>query len=608
MAEKLTRREALGSLGASVALFAGAPVRIAAAADGTVTAYTGKVELGQGSRTELAMAVAEEMRIPLAKVRLVMGDTELCPDDGGTYGSLTTPQTLPVMRKAAAEKRGGALTPPGEWKVLGTSAADVRGPEIVTGRQVFPGDARLDGMLHARVVRPRLYGAKLISVAEAEGARLVRDGGLAAFVSSDPVAPKRAAAAARAEWAPVPFPADPSGISALAAYFKANSTPPVENMNTRYPPLIRRGDARTALAAAALKHASSYWLPYIAHTPMEPRAAVAEWKDGGVTIRTGTQTPFPVRQEVARALGMDESKVRIIALTPGGAFGGKQRGEVEIEAARISRAAGAPVRVQWSREEEFTCAYHRPAGLMEVESAVDDKGKLTAWVHRNYNSGAAGLQIAYAIPNISCEFHRSPSPVRQGSYRSLAAAANTFARECHVDEWAARLQADPLEFRTRNCGDERLRMVLERLGKGPGGMACTLEKDARIALRAEIEVRGREVRLKRFTFVGDYGAVINPLNLRKQIRGALVMGIGGALLERVEFDQGNQKTRKLSAYRVPRFGDVPEMRLELIDRREAEPAGAGEAAIALVAPAVANAIFAVTGKRLRRLPLSLAEL
>ncbi|MBI5085452.1 MAG: xanthine dehydrogenase family protein molybdopterin-binding subunit [Acidobacteria bacterium] len=608
MAERLTRREALGSLGATVVLFAGAPVRIVIASDGTVTAYTGKVELGQGSQTELAMAVAEEMRVPLAKVRLVMGDTDLCPDDGGTYGSLTTPQALPVMRKAAAAQRGGELTPPGEWKVLGTGVADLRGTAIVTGKQVFPGDARVDGMLHARVVRPRLYGAKLVSVAQAEGVRLVRDGGLAAFVSSDPVEPKRAAASAKAEWEAVPFPTDPSDAKTLAQYFKANSTPPVENMNTRYPPLIRRGDARVALEATALKHTSSYWLPYLAHTPMEPRAAVAEWKDGRVTIRTGTQTPFPVRQEVARALGLDESKVRIISLTPGGAFGGKQRGEVEIEAARISRAAGAPVRVQWSREEEFTCSYHRPAGLMEVESAVDTDGKLTAWIHRNYNSGAAGLQIAYAIPHYSCEFHRSPSPVRQGSYRSLAAAANTFARECHVDEWAARLKADPLEFRIRNCGDERLRTVLERLGKGPGGIACTLEKDARIALRAEVEVRGREIRLKRFTFVGDYGAVVNQVNLRKQIQGALVMGIGGALLERVEFDRNSQKTRRLSMYRVPRFGDVPEIRLELIDRREVEPAGAGESAITLVAPAVANAIFAATGKRLRSLPFSLSEL
>ncbi len=599
MAERITRREALG---VTFLTLAAGPVRIQVALDGTLTAFTAKVELGQGARTELIMAVAEEMRVPVAQVRLVMGDTALCPDDGGTWGSLTTPQAVPLMRQAAADQRGGAITPPSQWKILGTEVADVRGPDIVTGRQVYPSDHRMGGMLHARVVRSPYYRAKLLKAGDVAGVRVIRDGDLLALVSEDPVAVKRAAEQIKCEWEPVPFPVAPSDPQALAAWFKANSTPPVENPNTRYPPLVRRGDAQKTIHSEAGKNASSYWLPYIAHVPMEPRAAVAVWKDGAVEIRGGCQAPFPVRAEVAKALEVPESHVRIIASGPGGGFGGKQRGEIEIEAARIARLAGAPVKLQWSREEEFTCAYHRPAGLVEIESTLVN-GKLDTWVHRNYNAGAPGLPTPYDTPNVSCEFHRTPTPVRQGSYRSLAAVSNIFARESHIDEWASQLKMDPFEFRLRNIGDARLRAVLEKLRNVRGGLACTIEKEARIALRAQVSAQGREIKVQRLVYVGDYGAAINPRNLRKQIQGALVQGLGGALFEEVIFAGEEQKTRLLSSYRVPRFSDTPQIDVELIDRRDVEPAGAGEAAITLVAPAIANALFFLTGHRLRNLPL-----
>jgi isoquinoline 1-oxidoreductase len=435
--------------------------------------------------------------------------------------------------------------------------------------------------------------------------RILRDGGLCAALSPDPVAAKQAAAALPCEWEAIPFAVPPSDRQALSRSFKANSTPPVENMNTRYPPLLRRGTAHAAWndASQAEKLSSRYFLPFITHIPMEPRAALALWRDGSLEIRSGSQAPFAVRAEVAKALGIAEEKVRIIATGPGGGFGCKQRGEVEIEAARLARLAGAPVFLQWSREEESTCAYHRPAALVEIDS-VAAGGKLQAWIHRNYNAGAPGLMTPYDTAGISCEFHRTPTQVRQGSYRSLASVANTFARESHMDEWAARFKLDPLQFRLTNTTDERLRAVLEKLRKVPGGLACTIEKQARIALRAEVEIRNRVIRVKRFVYVGDYGAVVNPLNLRKQIEGALVQGLGGALFEEVLFEGTQQKTRTLSSYRVPRFSDTPRIDVELIDRREIPSAGAGEAAITLVAPAIANAVFALTGQRLRELPLT----
>ncbi len=590
-----TRRAALQSLGFGLFLYAGTPLRIESEPNGIIAVYTSKVELGQGPTTLLAQAVAEELRVPVAKIRMVMGDTETCPDDGGTWASLTTPQTVPALRAAAAQKRGGPLTPPNQWKVLGQSTPDVRGRAIVTGAQLYPTDVRIEGMLHARIVRAPAYNATLL---EATGARLIRDGDLVAVVEPDPVT------AVQARWQSKPFTVDPSDHTALAAHFKANSTPPVQQV-AKYPPLTRRGDVEKALAEGENKHASTYWLPYIAHVPLEPRAAIAIWKDGAIEIHSGSQAPFVVRAQVARALGIPESKVRIRSTGPGGAFGGKQSGEVEVEAARLARAANATVRLAWSREEEFTCSYHRPAGVVEVESARDAQGRLTAWRHRNYNSGAPALPTPYDTPNISCEFHRSTSPVRQGSYRSLAAVANIFARESHIDEVAAQAKIDPRAFRLKNLADPRMKQIIAELRNVPGGFACTIEKDARIALVAQITITGKKIRVTRLSYAGDYGAALNPSNLRNQIMGALIQGLGGALTEEVLFDAQSQTTTALSTYEVPRFSDTPEIDIRLVDRREIDPAGAGEAAITLVAPAIANAIFQATGRRLRNLPLRL---
>jgi len=590
-----TRRQALQSLGLGLFIYAGTPLRIESEPNGVIAVYTGKVELGQGSTTLLAQAVAEELRVPISKIRMVMGDTETCPDDGGTWASLTTPVTVPALRAAAAQRRGGPLTPPADWKVLGHPTPDTRGPAIVTGAQLYPSDLRVPGMLDATILRSPVYNAKLL---EASGPGLLRDGDLIAVVAPNP------ASAIKARWESKPFSTNPADHAALAAAFKENSTPPVQQV-AKYPPLTRRGDVEKALAEGENKHASRYWLPYIAHVPLEPRAAIAIWKEGSVEILSGCQAPFQVRSQVARALAIPEAKVRIRVTGPGGAFGGKQNGEVEIEAARLARAANATVRVAWTREEEFTAAYHRPAGLVEIESARDSNGRLTAWRHRNYNSGAPALPTPYDTPNISCEFHRSPSPVRQGSYRSLAAVANIFARESHIDEVAAQAKIDPRAFRLKNLADPRMKHVIAQLATTPGGFACTIEKDARIALVAQIAIKGKSIRVTRLTYAGDYGAVLNPGNLKNQIMGALIQGLGGALKEEVLFDAQSQTTRALTTYEVPRFSDTPEIDIRLIDRPEIDAAGAGEAAITLVAPALANAIYQSTRRRLTNLPLRL---
>jgi CO/xanthine dehydrogenase Mo-binding subunit len=598
------------------------PVRVQIGEDGIHRAFTGKMDMGQGSRTLLTQAFAEELGVPVDRVQLVMGDTLLCPDDGGTWSSLTSPQTVPVIRQAAAAVRAArasgadGLTRPANWRTLGASVPNVDSRAIVTGAKTYPTDVSTPGMLHAAIVRSPHHRASLTSyeagtAEKIPGVRVLRDADLLAVVASDPATARRAASLLAAEWAPEALTPEAD----WPAMFKKTAIEPVEQPRARYPALLVRGDVAAALGAAAKRKSSSYWLSPIAHVPLEPRAAVAEWKDDVVTIRGGAQAPFMVRQEVAQALKVPASQVRIVTVDSGGAFGGKQRGECEVEAARLSRLAGAPVRVAWTREEEFTCSYTRPAGLVEVESGVDATGRLTAMRFANYNSGAAGITPPYEIPNHWIGFYRARAEVRQGSYRSLAAVANAFARESHMDELADELAIDRVEFRLKHIIDTRLREMIERTaarfgwGKarsenGRGiGMSCNLEKDARLALCVEVEADERHVRVIRMTATGDFGAALNPGALQSQLAGGLIQGIGGALWERVIFDGTGQRTRRLSEYRVPRFNDLPAMDVEIVDRRDIEPAGAGESPITLTASAIASAVFAATGRRHRTLPL-----
>ncbi len=289
-----------------------------------------------------------------------------------------------------------------------------------------------------------------------------------------------------------------------------------------------------------------------------------------------------------------------------------------MEAARRARAAQRPVKIVWTREEEFTWAYFRPAGVIDVSSGVRRDGTLTAWEFHNYNSGGAGIGTPYDVLNQHIEFHPVKSPLRQGSYRALAATANHFARETHMDELAQQLKMDPLEFRLKNLKDERLRAVFSAAAKAfgwgnsrpaPGrgwGIGGGFEKGGYVATCAEVEVdRARgAVRVVRLVTAFDCGAVVNPDGLRNQIEGAAMMGIGGALFEAVEFDNGRILNARFSRYRVPRFSELPAIDVVLVDRKDLPSSGAGETPIVGVAPAIGNAIFAATGVRLRSLPMA----
>jgi isoquinoline 1-oxidoreductase len=361
---------------------------------------------------------------------------------------------------------------------------------------------------------------------------------------------------------------------------------------------------------------ATYTVAYIAHAPLEPRAAVAEWADGKLTVWTGTQRPFGVRDDIVRALGLRAEQVRVIVPDMGSGYGGKHRIETAAEAARLAKAAGKPVKVVWTREEEFTWAYFRPAGVIEVAAGAKADGTLTAWDFHNYNSGGSAIATPYAVANRRTEFHSTDSPLSQGSYRALASTANCFARECAMDELAAAVRLDPLEFRLRNLKEPRLRAVLEAAakqfgwGKKPGagrgfGIGCGTEKGSFVASVAEVAIDKQKERVQvvRVVTAFECGAVVNPDHLKNQIEGAVVMGLGGALYERIEFEDGKITNPAFSAYHVPRFRDAPVLETVLLDRKDLPSEGAGETPIIAVAPAVGNAIFQATGTRLRSMPL-----
>ena len=382
---------------------------------GQVTVFTGKVEVGQNIRTSLAQQVSEELRVPISTITMVMGDTDLTPYDMGTFGSRSTPQMGTQLRKVAASARavltqmaaerwhteeanllaeagtirdtksrrvisyadltrGQKLTkvvfndPPetsaDKWKVAGTSAPKTNAREFVTGAHKYASDLSVPVMLFGKVVRPNAFHANLAScdvlAEKMPGVTVVRDGDFVGVAAADRSTAERAAAAVRAQWN---TPAQPSE-SELFDYLKTH-----EQKEKDPDDEIVKGSVEEARVWAAKTLQQTYTVAYIAHVPLEPRAAVAEWKGSKLTVWTGTQRPFGVRSELAQVFHISEDDVRVIMPDTGSAYGGKHTGEAAVEAARLAKAAGKPVKLTWTREEEFTWAYCRPAGVIEVKSS-----------------------------------------------------------------------------------------------------------------------------------------------------------------------------------------------------------------------------------------------
>ncbi|HZF13160.1 MAG TPA: molybdopterin cofactor-binding domain-containing protein [Thermoanaerobaculia bacterium] len=398
----------------------------------------------------------------------------------------------------------------------------------------------------------------------------------------------------------------------------------------RKPPLTRR--RRTAAARAATAHLfeSTYQKGYVAHAPLEPHTALAEPKDGRVTVWASTQTPFPLRDQIAQALQVDAQKVRVITPYLGGGFGGKSAGRQAVEAARLAVAVGQPVQVAWTRAEEFFYDTFDPASVVKVTSGVDGNGKITLWDYAVYAAGDRGAALFYDVPNARVrafggttygpQSGSSVHPFATGPWRAPGARMNVFAVESQIDLMASTAGIDPLAFRLQNTADARMRRVLQAAaeafgwksakapaGTGKGrGIACGIDAGTYVALMVEVAVDAASgaIRVLRVVAAQDMGIVVNPEGARMQMEGCITMGLGYVLSEELRFHGGEVLDRGFDSYLLPRFSALPKIQTVLVKNDALAPQGGGEPAIVPLGGAVANALFDATGKRLYRLPLT----
>ena len=630
---------------------------------GIVTIYTGKVEVGQNARTALTQAVAEQLHADIGSIQLVMGDTDLTPYDMGTFGSRTTPPMAPQLKKVGAAARETLIDLAAEkWTVdrrihlrLGRQGEELghrRHPRL--WRLDSRAEAHADGgrsrrhirrsVDHRRhlgpegqcarhghrraslqhrhraardVVRPRSSPLRIqcqAGVARYQAGDIHsrpdhRSGFTMATLSASRPPMNSPSQPPSQSWCPSGRPTRSHPNKDLFAYLKTH--PAQSRGGGPASPSPEQGSVDQGLESSDHKLAATYTVAYIAHTPLEPRAAVAEWNSGKLTVWTGTQRPFGVKSELAEASSnFPRIMCALSCPIPVQAMAASTPGEVAIEAARIALAAGKPVKVIWTREDEFTWAYFRPAGVIDIRSGATKDGLITAWEFHNYNSGPSGIDTPYEIPNREIEFHPTDSPLRQGSYRGLAATANHFARESHMDEIAAALGMDPLEFRLKNLKDERLRAVLQAAAEKFGwsntkseptrgfGLACGVEKGSYVASCAEVSIAqpDRKVKIERVVTAFECGAIVNPEHLKNQVEGSVVQGIGGALFEAIQFAKnGRILNPHLAANIACRVSAMSRCSKRLLlDRKDLPSAGAGETPIVGLAPAIGNAIYQAT--------------
>jgi isoquinoline 1-oxidoreductase len=487
-------------------------------ADGRVTCLVGKVELGQGSMTSLAQLLAEELDVALDSVDMVMGDTDLCPWDMGTFGSLSIRQFGPVLRAAGAEARAvllqmaaeqlqapadrlqvkaGVVTDPSAqgkrvtyaqlvqekrierrlekvpvkpvsaYTVVGQSPRRKDALEKVTGKAKYAADMAIPGTLHARIVRPPAHGATLknVDTAAAEkvnGARVVRDGDLVAVLHERPDLAEKALELIKAQFEPPQPTVDDKTI--FDHLLKAAPQARVVHESGNLP----EGEK---LAATIVDQ--TYLNSYVAHAPMETHSAAAMIEGGKATLWVGTQAPFSVKQQVAQALGFTPQNVRIITPYVGSGFGGKTSARQAVEAARLAKIVGKPVQVVWDRAEEFFYDTFRPAAVVKIRSGLNGAGKIVFWDYKVYGAGDREAKQFYDIPHqrtLSAGGWSGGNPpglhpFGVGPWRAPSVNTNTFARESHIDILASKLGVDPVEYRLSHLSDKRMQRVLEAAAK-----------------------------------------------------------------------------------------------------------------------------------------------
>ncbi len=482
--------------------------------NGKVTVFTGKIEMGQGVVTSLAQMAAEELGVSLEAIEMVMGDTDLCPWDMGTFGSMSTRFFGPALRAAAAEARAVlldlasehlqaprdelvvedgivflrdnrrkkvgfgelakgrqifretdrsvALTSVDDFKVMGKDSLRRDAWDKVTGKALYAGDVRVPGMVYARVLRPPAHDAirKSVDTSAAEkwaGARVVKEKDLIAVLHQDPEEATKALQSIKVEYErPQPQVDDTTIFDHLVEVAAAP-----EKRDAR-------GDLTAGERAAKSIIQERYLDGYCAHAPMETHTALATLEKGKLTVWASTQTPFPTQERIAKIVGMPQDKVRVITPFVGGGFGGKTAGLQAEEAARLAVITGLPVQVAWDRAEEFFYDTFHSAAVVDVRSGVDASGKICLWDYTVYFAGSRGTEQYYDVPNNLVKVHggwmgatAKAHPFAVGPWRAPGANTNTFARESQIDIMAAQIKADPLKFRLNNTSDPRMLQVLK---------------------------------------------------------------------------------------------------------------------------------------------------
>jgi isoquinoline 1-oxidoreductase len=369
---------------------------------------------------------------------------------------------------------------------------------------------------------------------------------------------------------------------------------------------------------------STFKDPYIAHSPMENHTATAVIEDGKMKVWASCQTPYPDRDDVAEAVGMDPGDVQLLPIFLGGGFGGKCYNPQAIEAARLAKLTEKPVQLVYPREEEFMYDRLRPAAVIKVKSGLDSAGKISYWDYTVHLGGGREAEHFYDIPHSRTSTMNAPRgtmdhPFYTGAWRAPSVNTNTFARESHMDIMAARAGVDPLEFRLRHLEHfPRMAHVLktgaERFGwtpdKGPSGrgfgFAAGIDVNTDVVVFVEVEVDKTTgyVQVKRAVCCQDMGIVVNPQGAIIQAEGCMLMGLGYALREEIQFEGRKMLTRNYDTYAITQFNMAPELDVVLVDSQETVPHGGGEPAIVVMGAAVANAVFDATGARIYRLPLT----
>ena len=636
------------------------------AEDGSVNCYTGKIEMGQGAITSLAQIMADELEVSFESVKMIMGDTDLCPWDGGTNGSQTTRSFSPHMRVAAAEAKTVLMqlgsdylqVPVSQLEVKDGIISDIKNykskvsygeltkgkriekhldgkPELkdytkfkyvgkpylhqdsqlkVTGEAKFSADIQLPGLLHARLLRPPSHGAKLLTadVSEAEkikGIQIVHDGDFIAVVSDDRDKVDQAIVKVKAEYSFNEIEVDDKTI--FDRILKANSETNVIRSN---------GDLETGRKISDAITESEFHNSYVAHATIEPHAATAIIEGDKITVWVSTQQPFRAQETIAREMNVPLEKVRIKTPFLGGGFGGKSAHRQAVEAVKLAQITGRPVVVAWTRQEEFFYDTFRPAAVVKITSGMDKSGKITLWDYNTYYAGARGSDIIYDVPNARTINYTGGSvhPFGTGAWRAPGNNTNSFARESQIDIMASKAGKDPLEFRLMNLKDEKMIAVLkaaaDKFGYTPAknpsgrgyGIACGTDVGTLVAHIAEVKVDKNtgHVQVIRVACAQDMGLCVNPQGTTIQMEGCITMGMGYTLTEEIQFQGGDIKNHSFDTYEIPRFSWVPKIDTVIMDRKDQPPQGGGEPTIICMGAVIANAVFDAMGARLYQLPMT----